>query len=61
MREVTSFESMRGEFATLNKAFEQVTKNPRTGLTQGGSSDKNAGCRSAAKDANIQPKETPDE
>jgi hypothetical protein len=53
MREVSAFEPMRGEFETLNKAIERSQKNPVTGLTQGGSSDKYHGCKSAAKDPNI--------
>ena len=46
------FEPMRGAFRSLNDALEHAQKNPVTGLTQGGSSDKYAGCKSAAIDGN---------
>jgi hypothetical protein len=53
VREVSSFEPLRGEFENMNKAIGKSQKNPVTGLTQGGSSDKYAGCKSAAKDVNV--------
>ncbi len=48
-----SFQPFRNTFETLHKAIGRSEKNPVTGLTQGGSSDKNAGCKSAAFNPDI--------
>lgn len=50
----TARDPLQRRFQTFGAALKEATKNPATGVTQGGSSAKDAGCKPAAKEADTQ-------
>lgn len=53
-RDPFKLEGMWRRLDTIRGAMKKSDKNPKTGLTQGGSSRKNSGAKSAAKNADVQ-------
>lgn len=54
----SSFPKLGGGFESLGTSFKEAEKRPLVGITQGGSSRKGGGAKSAANDGNAKPNNT---